>query len=66
MAKKFPKFNQRQIVNFASGDETWAHYFEPVSDREMSTEKALYAIFFSCDGCQKAKVSQGNSVVMWY
>ena len=29
MAENFPKFNQWQIANFAPGDETWAHYFEP-------------------------------------
>ena len=26
----FPNFNQRQIANIVTGDETWVHYFEPV------------------------------------
>ena len=30
IAKMFPKFNQGQIANFVTGDETWVHYFESV------------------------------------
>lgn len=26
----FPKFNQRQIANIATGNETWVHSFEQV------------------------------------
>ena len=30
-AKNVSKFNQRQFANIATGDETWIHYFEPVT-----------------------------------
>lgn len=28
--KSFPKFNQRQIANIVTGDESWDYYFEQV------------------------------------
>lgn len=63
LLKMFPKFNQRQIANIATGNETWVHSFEPVRKIENKwrvvakttvhsklKEGSLYSIFFSCDG----------------
>lgn len=61
LLKMFPKFNQRQFPNIATGNETWVHSFEPVwkignkwpvvakrTARKLK-EGSLYSIFFSCD-----------------
>lgn len=62
LLKMVPKFNQRQIANIATGNETWVHSFEPVwkignkwpavAKRTVHKlkEGSLYSIFFSCDG----------------
>lgn len=64
LLKMVPKFNQRQIANIATGNETWVHSFKPVwkignkwpvvakrTVRKLK-EGSLYtsSIFFSCDG----------------
>lgn len=77
LLKMVPKFNQRQIANIATGNETWVHSFEPVwkngnkwpvvakrTVRKLK-EGSLYtsSIFFSCDGIAvQISVPKGKGV----
>ena len=31
LLQMFPKYDKKQFANFVTGDETWVHYFEPVT-----------------------------------
>ena len=82
LLQMFPKYDKKQFANVVTGDETWAHYFEPVrkvsnkiwaskrpiiAKRSLSTKKVLYAIFFSGEGVAiKVPVKKGKSITGKY
>ena len=43
----FPKYDKKQFANFATGNETWVHYFEPVrkvSNKVWATKHSKHPI----------------------
>ena len=38
-----PKFDEKKFANVVTGDETWVHYFEPVSNKIWTTSTSNFA-----------------------